>query len=73
MKSVSSNIINLPKNIVKNIIQQEFVKPLKQQEVISGSQENCENLQLILQCAGKHETQVTAKMKINLRKCYLIM
>ena len=73
MKTVSSSINNLPKNVVKNIIQQEFLKPLKQQDVISDSQESCNNLQLILPCTGRPGTQITPKMKKQLKKYCLII
>ena len=62
------NINDFPKNVVNNIIQQELLKSLKQQDVISYSQENCKNLQLILQYAGKQGTQLTSKMKKQLKK-----
>ena len=73
-KTVFCTINDFPKNVVNNIIQQELLKSLKQQDVISDSQENCKNLQLILPHAGKQGTRLTSKMKKNnLRKCYLIM
>ena len=53
LKTVFCNINDFPKNVVNNIIQKELLKSLKQQDVISDSQENCKNLQLILPYAGK--------------------
>ena len=54
LKTVFCNINNFPKQIViNNIIQQELLKSIKQQDVISDTQENCKNLQLILPYAGK--------------------
>ena len=67
------NINDFQKNVVNNIIQQKLSKLLKQQDAISDSQENCENLQLILPYAGRQETQLTSEMKKNTLKCYLIM
>ena len=63
LKTVFCNINDSPKNVVNNIIQQELLKPLKQQDAISDSQKNCKNLQLILPYAGKRGTQLTSKMK----------
>ena len=48
---------------MNNIIQQELLKPLKQQDVISDPQENCKNKQQILAYAGKQGTQLRSKMK----------
>ena len=62
------NINDFPKNVVNNIIQQELLKPLKVQDIISDSQKNFKNLQLILPCAGKQGTQRTSKMKKQLKK-----
>ena len=67
------NINDFPKNVVNNIIQQELSKSIKQQDVISDTQENCKNLKLILPYAGKQRAQLTSKMKNNLGKYYLIM
>ena len=55
-------------NVVNNIIQEKLLKPLKQQDVISDFHENCMNLQLILPNARKQETQLTSKMKKQLKK-----
>ena len=62
LKTVFCNINDFPKNIVNNIIQQELLKSLKQEDVISDSQENCKNFQLILPYAGKQGTQHTWKV-----------
>ena len=62
------NINDFPKNVVNNIIQQELSKSIKQQDVISDTQENCKNLKLILPYAGKQGAQLTSKMKKQLRK-----
>ena len=45
LKTVFCNINDSPKNVVNNIIQQELLKPLKQQNFINDSQENCKNSQ----------------------------
>ena len=68
MKTVFCNINDFPKNVVNNIIQKQLLKPLKQQDVISDFQESCRNLQLILQSAGKHGTQLTSKIRKQLKK-----
>ena len=68
MKAVFCNINDFPKNVVNNIIQQELSKSIKQQDVISDTQENCKNLELILPYAGKQGAQLTSKMKKQLRK-----
>ena len=62
------NINDFPKNVVNNIIQQELLKSLKQQNVISDSRENCKNLPLILPYAGKQGTHLTSKMKKEFKK-----
>ena len=62
------NVNDFPENAVNNVIQQELLKSLKQQDVISDSQENCKNLQLILLYAGKQGTKLTSKMKKQLKK-----
>ena len=61
------NINDFPDNVVNNI-QQGLLKSPKQQDVISVSQENCKNFQLILPYAGKEGTQLTSKMKTRLKK-----
>ena len=58
----------MPLNVVNNIIQQELLKPLKVQDIISDSQKKFKNLQLILPYAGKQGTQLTSKMKKQLKK-----
>ena len=68
LKTVFCNINDFPKNVVNNIIQQELSKSIKQQDVISDTQENCKNLKLILPYAGKQGEQLTSKMKKQLRK-----
>ena len=68
LKIVFCSINDFPKNDVNNIIQQELLKALKQQDVISDSQENCKNLQLILQYTGNQGTPFTSKMKKQLKK-----
>ena len=68
LKTVFCNINDFPKNVVNNIIQQELSKSLKQQDVITDTQENCKNLKLILPYAGKQGTQLTSKMKKQLKK-----
>ena len=45
-----------------------MLKSLKQQDVISDCQDNCKNLKLILPYAGKQGTQLTSKMKKQLKK-----
>ena len=45
-----------------------MLESLKQQGVISDSQETCKNLQLISPYAGKQRTQLTSKMKKQLKK-----
>ena len=67
-KTVFWNINDFPKNVVNNIIQQELSKSIKQQNVISDTQENYKNLKLILPYAGKQGAQLTSKMKKQLRK-----
>ena len=61
------NINDFPDNVVNNI-QQGLLKSPKQQDVISVSQENCKNFQLILPYAGKEGIQLTSKMKTRLKK-----
>ena len=61
------NINDFPDNVVNNI-QQGLLKSPKQQDVISVSQENCKNFQLILPYAGKEGTQLTSKTKTRLKK-----
>ena len=68
LKTVFCNINDFLKNVVDNIIQQELSKSIKQQDVISDTQENCKNLKLILPYAGKQGVQLTSKMKKQLRK-----
>ena len=68
LTTVFCNINDFPKNVVNNIIQQELLKPLKVQDIISDSQKNFKNLQLILPYAGKQGTQLTSKMKKQLKK-----
>ena len=63
LKTVFCNINDFPKNVVNNIIQQELSKSIKQQDIISDTQENCKNLKLILPYAGKQGAQLTSKMK----------
>ena len=55
LKTVFWNINYFLKNIVNNIVQQELLKPLKQQDVINDSQENCVNLRLILPYDAKQK------------------
>ena len=45
-----------------------MLKPLEQVDVISDSRENCKNLQLTFRYAGKQGTQLTPKMKKQLKK-----
>ena len=68
LKTVFCNINDFPKNVVNNIIQQALSKPIKQQDVISDTQENCKNLKLILRYAGEQGAQINLKMKKELRK-----
>ena len=68
MKTVFCSKNDFPKNVVHNIIQQELLKSLKQQDVISDTRENCKNVQLIWPYAGKQGTQLTSEMKKQLRK-----
>ena len=49
-------------------MEQELLNSLKQQDVISVTQEHCKNLQVIIQYAGKQGTQITSKMKKQLKK-----
>ena len=67
-KTAFCNINDFPMNAVNNIIQEELLKPLKQQDVSSDFHENCMNLQLILPYARKQGTQLTSKMKKQLKK-----
>ena len=53
LKTVFCNIIYFPRNVVNNIIQQKLLKPLEQEDVISNSQGNCKNFEMILPYAGK--------------------
>ena len=61
LETVFCNINDFPSNVVNNFIQQEL--SLKQQDIISDTQENCKNLKLILPLGGKQGTQLTSKMK----------
>ena len=45
-----------------------MLKSIKQKDVISDSQENCKNLQLILPYAGKQGTQLKLKTKKQFKK-----
>ena len=66
------NINDFPKNVVNNIIQQELLKSLKRQYIVSDTQGNCKlyprNLQMISPYAGKEGTQLTSKMEKQLKK-----
>ena len=61
LETVFCNINDFPSNVVNNFIQQEL--SLKQQDIISDTQENCKNLKLILPLGGKQGTQLTLKRK----------
>ena len=62
------NINDFPKNVVNNIIQQELSISLKQQDAISDTQKNYKYLKLIVPHDGKQVTEVTSKMKKQLKK-----
>ena len=62
LKIVFCNINNFPKNVVNDIIQQELLKPLKQQDVISDSQENCKATDFTI-CWKTRDTTYTENEK----------
>ena len=68
LKTAFCNIHDFPKNIVNNIIQEELLKSLKQHNIISDTEENCKNLQLIYHMLENKELNLQRKWKKNLKK-----
>ena len=68
LKTVFCEINDFPRKVVNDIIQQELLKSQGQQQDVINLQQNCKNLQLILPYGGKQGTQLTSKMKKQLKK-----